>query len=663
MIWYQIDIGIPIVVYNLSWPGSRGALKHVAPRRCVSDGERPQVGRGDTESPSQRLRLKPRRPEARVGVDARGPSVHSHTVAYAREDIDKVRERTDLAELAAEVTKVKRSGRSVMAVCPFHNEKTPSLSIDPARGLYHCFGCGKSGDVFSWIEETQNVDFAGAVELLARRVGVTLTETPGASKRRSRREALVAAVADAVTFYNERLKAAPDAAPARAYLRGRGYDADVVDRFRLGFAPDAWDELTGYLRERKHSEEVLTVAGLGSRSRRGSIIDRFRGRVMFPIYDLRGDAVGFGARLLQGDGPKYLNSPETPVYHKSRLLYGLNWAKSDIVRSGEAVVVEGYTDVIAFHLAERPIAVATCGTALVDDHLGLLRRFTERIVLAFDADAAGTGAALRGFDKAVPGDLDLRVGLLPEGRDPADLVSDGDTELLTKAIAASIPLIQFRIEQDLAGYDLDEPEARGRAAATAAKLIALHPNAVVRHEYSVLVSRRTGVDLAVVERAVAGALPAPQRREPAPVERQLTGLDKAERELLRLVLANDPSIRGFELSQDLFADADHRAGFELVGPAILELSVGVPPDLGSLLGDEASPLIRLLSELALEDRPLADAEDIVSRLRIGRIDERIDSLRRHLETLNPKGQPEVYSDTFEELIALERERRELRERP
>ncbi len=584
-------------------------------------------------------------------------------MAYAREDIDRVRERTDLAELAAEVTKVKRSGRSVMAVCPFHSEKTPSLSIDPARGLYHCFGCGKSGDVFSWIEETQGVDFAGSVELLARRAGVTLTETPGASKRRSRREALVAAMSDAVSFYTERLKSAPDAASARSYLRGRGYDTGVVDRFKLGYAPAAWDELTKHLRDRGHAEDAITLAGLGSRSRRGTVIDRFRGRVLFPIYDLRGDPVGFGARLLEGDGPKYLNSPETPIYHKSRLLYGLNWAKSEIVRAGEAVVVEGYTDVIAFHLADRPIAVATCGTALVDDHLDLLRRFSERIVLAFDADSAGTGAALRGFDKVLPGELDLRVGLLPEGRDPADLVGEGDEELLRKAVAESIPLLQFRIEQDLAGYDLDEAEARGRAAAAAARLVALHPNAVVRHEYAVLVSRRTGVDLSVVEAAVRGSLPAPPRSRQSEPMRRLSGQEKAERELLRLVLANDPGLRGESVDADLFADETHRAGYELVAPSIADLPAGVAPDLGSLLGDDASPLIRLLSELALEDRPLADAGDIVSRLRIGRIDERVDSLRRRLEAVDPNGQSQVYSDTFEELIALERERRELRERP
>jgi DNA primase len=585
-------------------------------------------------------------------------------VAYAREDIDRVRERTDLAELAGEVTRVKRSGRSVMAVCPFHDEKTPSLSIDPARGLYHCFGCGKSGDVFSWVQETHGVDFVGALELLARRAGVTLTESPGEQRRRGKREAMVAAVREAVDFYRERLRSAPDAAQARAYLRGRGYDGDTVDRFDLGYSPSEWDALSRHLRDTGHKDDIVIGAGLGSRSRRGSIIDRFRGRVMFPIFDLRGDPVGFGARLLEGDGPKYLNSAETSIYHKSRLLYGLNWAKSDIVRHGEAVVVEGYTDVIAFHLAERPVAVATCGTALVDEHLDLLRRFTERIVLAFDSDAAGTSAALRGFDKTMPGDLDLRVGALPEGRDPADLVADGDATELLAAVSASIPLLQFRIEQDLAGYDLDEPEARGRAAHAAARLVALHPDAVVRHEYAVMVSRRTGVDLGVVEDAVSGALPRPARdRRPNETGEKALGVrEKAERELLRLLLANDPGIRGIDLAPEVFQDPTHREAFERIADPILSLPAGEAPDLGTILGRDATPLTSMLSGLALEDRPLEDARRLIDRIRLEDVDRRIEAVRRKLEGLDPDGDAQTYTGTFEELIALERERRDLRGR-
>ncbi len=584
-------------------------------------------------------------------------------VAYPREDIDKVRDRTDLAELAAEVTKVKRSGRSVMAVCPFHNEKTPSLSIDPARGLYHCFGCGKSGDVFTWIEETQGVDFVGALELLARRAGVALTEAPGEGKRRGQREALVAAVADAVTFYRERLRSSPDAAAARAYVRSRGYDADVVEQFDLGYSPAGWDELSRHLVAGGHEDRTLITAGLSSRSSRGSLIDRFRGRVMFPIFDLRGDPVGFGARILEGDGPKYLNSRESPIYHKSRLLYGLNWAKSAIVREREAVVVEGYTDVIGFSLAGRPVAVATCGTALVDEHLDLLRRFSERVVLAFDSDAAGTGAALRGFDRAVPGELDLRVALLPEGRDPADLVRDGEEEVLLKSIADSLPLLQFRIEQDLEDFDLNEAEGRGRAANASAKLVALHPDPIVRHEYAVLVSRRTGVDLDVIERAVARASGGSRRSGPAPEPvRRLTGREKAERELLRLLLANDAGLANVTIESELFSDEDHRAAYAMIEPVIAGLAPGTPPDLGALFGDEVTPLARMLSALALSDRPLSDAGELVARLEREQLDARIDVVRRRLAELDPETERQTYSDTSRELIALEQKRREVRGR-
>jgi DNA primase len=437
-------------------------------------------------------------------------------VAYRREDIDAVRDKTDLAELASEVTKVKRSGRSTMAVCPFHSEKTPSLSIDAARGLYHCFGCGKSGDVYRWVQETQGLDFAGAVEFLARRAGFTLTVDPAEAKSRGKRERLVEVTRAAVAFYTERLKTAPDAGAARGYLRSRGYDADVVDTFSLGYSPDGWDNLVNHLRDLGTRDETMIAAGLASRSSRGGLIDRFRGRVMFPIFDVRGDAVGFGARVLDGDGPKYLNSSESAIYHKSRLLYGLNWAKSDIVRQDTAVVVEGYTDVIAMHLAGMPIAVATCGTALGEDHLDLLRRFSERVVFAFDADEAGAGAALRGFDRSVPGDLDLRIALLPDGKDPADVVAAGDADRLRTAIAESEPLLKFRIETELSHYDLDEPEARAKAVRAAASVIALHPDPVTRHEYAVLVSRSTGVELRFVESAMRrGGQPSTGERPPA----------------------------------------------------------------------------------------------------------------------------------------------------
>ncbi|MFQ5947990.1 MAG: DNA primase [Acidimicrobiia bacterium] len=582
-------------------------------------------------------------------------------MAYQRDDIERVRAATDLVELVEELTKVKRSGRTVMAICPFHQEKTPSMSVDAARGLYHCFGCGASGDLFKFVQETQALDFNEAVELLARRSGITLQRDPQAARRRGRRESLITAVKEAVAFYHDRLRTGADAAAARSYLRGRGYDAGVVARFQIGYAPAEGDRLIRHLRGAEIAEASILGAGLAVRSREGRLVDRFRGRILFPIFDLRGDPAGFGARLLDGTGPKYLNSPETPLYRKSRLLYGLNWAKSEIVRAGYAAVVEGYTDVIALHQAGMSLAVATCGTALGEPHLDLLRRFTERVVLMFDADAAGIGASLRGFEQSPPGDLDLRMAMLPAGQDPAELVSSGDTETLRKAIDDSQPLLQFRVERELERFDLSEPEARGRAVRVAAGLAARHPDPVTRREYAVFLARRTGADLDLVASAVEQAARAGGR---ARGERQettgrLSGQEKAEREFLRLLLVNHPGAREVEVGPEVFTREDHARAYELLAPAVLALDPGEPPDLGTLVGQDDTEVGRMLRTLAFSERPLADPEELARRLQVGSLDGRIQELRRLLEGMNPEQEPETYSARFEELIGLERNRREL----
>ncbi len=579
-------------------------------------------------------------------------------MAFQREDIERVRAATNLVELVGEVTKVKKSGRNVMAVCPFHQEKTPSMSVDAARGLYHCFGCGESGDLFRFVEQTQGLNFSEALELLARRAGIQLRIDPAAQKRRGEREELVEAVGAAIEFYHERLRKADDAGAARSYLRGRGYDTDVVERFQIGYSPDAFTALYDHLRgERKIPDRIMEKAGLVARNQRGRRYDRFRGRVMFPIFDLRGDPVGFGARLLAGEGPKYLNSPETQIYRKSNLLYGLNWAKSEMVRQGVAVVVEGYTDVIAVHQADVP-AVATCGTAFGEGHLDLLRRFTERVVLAFDADEAGVGAALRGFEHSVPGDLDLRVAPLPPGRDPGDLAESGDIDLLRKAVSleSSVPLLQFRLEQELGRHRLDEAEARGRAIKAAATIVARHPDPVTRHEYAVFLSRRTGVDLPVIEQAVlrAGRTHAPAAAaEVASGYRQpQTGRGRAEQEYLRLMLANAPGLAESTLDAEAFVDPMHQEAFRLLAPVIAELEPGAAPELGSLIGDDPGEPASLLRHLAMVDRPLAGAADLARRITVWQLEDRIRHLQSALASVLP-GEDRSH-ETAELLGLLER---------
>ncbi len=494
------------------------------------------------------------------------------------DDRERVRAAVNLVEQFAAVTKVKRSGRSHMALCPFHQEKTPSLSIDPARGLFYCHGCHKGGDVFTLVQETQGLSFPEALETLARQAGIVLSRRPGDGRRAAERERLVGVMRRAVDFYTQRLLTGPDAGPARAYLRSRGYDRPLVEKFGLGFAPTGAPFLRTELRAAGVSDADMERAGLiirrGPRSRGADgITDRFWGRVMFPIYDLRGDPVGFGARLLSGTGPKYLNSPETALYRKSRLLYGLHLARRQISRDGESVVVEGYTDVIALHQAGMESAVATCGTALGEEHLEVLGRMGERIVLAFDADRAGSDAVLRGERVSRRSDrrLDLRVAGLPGGKDPADLVQDGRTDELREAVRNARPALQYRIERRLRRVDPSEPESRARAVNELAPLVAAVGDSTTRAQYEQLLSRGTGVGITQIRAAVGrsgGRVTAGRAESGAPPPKEPgSGSDRGspmERELLRAILLNQPALRELEVDSTLFADGLSRRIFEAI---------------------------------------------------------------------------------------------------
>jgi DNA primase len=387
---------------------------------------------------------------------------------------------------------------------------------------------------------------------------------------------------------------------------------------------------------------------------------------MFPIFDLRGDPVGFGARILEGEGPKYLNSPETRNYQKARLLYGLNWAKPDITRAGYSLVVEGYTDVIGLHLAGMPQAVATCGTALGEEHFDLLRRFSERVVLAFDADQAGAGAAIRGDELEIPVqlNLDLRVAVIPEGKDPADLVRAGELDVMRSAVEGSVPLLQFRLERELEKYDITEPEGRARAVRAACGLIARQRDDLVRREYGRFVARRVGTEYEVVMAEIKRG-PKFSRSEPSPPEplpRRRTGVERAERELLRALIANDARLTGVEVDAALFTEGVFRDAFLQLAPALVDLPPGEPPDLAALIGDGDTSAPALLRGLALDALPISDPVALVDRLRAWGIERDVAELRSHLDRTDPSEEPETYSALFEQLIGLERKKRDLGDR-
>ncbi len=410
-----------------------------------------------------------------------------------------MRQATDIVGLISEHLALRKVGRRWVGLCPFHQENTPSFSVNAEEGVYHCFGCHASGDAISFLRSVEHLDFVDAVERLASRAHITLHDSasPADAARKRRREQLYAVMEAAVDYYHHQLHSSKEGERALSYLASRGYGESTVSTFRLGYSPEDFDAL---VRALSFSPPLLVEAGLGYMNRRGRFQDAFRGRVLFPIFDAGGHPVAFGGRVIPGHppggdtaAPKYKNSSETPIYSKRRTLYGLNWAKSDVAATGEIVVCEGYTDVIGCFQAGIPRAVATCGTALADEHFATLRKFARRIVLAYDADSAGQAGAERVYAWERAHDVEVAVAALPNGSDPGELAS-ADPEALTRAIAGAKQFAGFRIDRLLAGADLATGEGRARAFESALPIIAEHPNELVRDHYLMVVVSRTGVD-------------------------------------------------------------------------------------------------------------------------------------------------------------------------
>ena len=400
------------------------------------------------------------------------------------DDIERVRTAISIVDVVGEYVTLRRVGRSLVGLCPFHSEKSGSFNVREDTGRFKCFGCNAGGDVFKFIQDIEHLDFVASVERLALRAGVELhyTTGPGAGKDRKRRQQLLEVMEKAVAWYEKRLLEAPDGRAARDYLRSRGITGEIARQFRLGWAPDDWDTLC---REIGVADDLLRDVGLGFTNKRGRMQDSFRARVLFPIFDETGAPVAFGGRVLPGsdDPAKYKNSSETAIYAKSRTLYGVNWAKNDIVKADTVVVCEGYTDVIGFHRSGVGIAVATCGTALTEDHVRLLKRFATKVVLAFDADAAGQGAAARFYEWEKRYDVQVSVARFAQGKDPGDLASS-NPESLREAVTAATPFLGFRVKRALDAGTITTPEGRARTAESAITIINEHPDINVRRLYA-----------------------------------------------------------------------------------------------------------------------------------------------------------------------------------
>jgi DNA primase len=562
-------------------------------------------------------------------------------VGIQDDDIASVRAATDIVAVISEHVALKRVGRRWTGLCPFHSEKSGSFSVNAEEKLYYCFGCGAKGDVITFVREIEHLDFVGAVEKLAAKAGITLRyDDENQNEGRKKRAKLLDAVGKAVEWYHERLLSAKDAAPARGYLRSRGLTGDDVRAYKVGWAPEGWDELARAL---KVPNDVFVEAGLGFMNSRGRPTDAFRGRVLFPIFDVSGDPVGFGGRIMPGnEGAKYKNSVDSAIYNKSRLLYGLNWSKADIVRADEAIVCEGYTDVIGFAKAGVPRAVATCGTALTEEHVKVLRSFARRVVLAFDADAAGQNAAERVYAWERQYDLDVAVAAFPGGVDPAELAQT-DPGALATAVAEAKPFLKFRLDRVLAAAPLDTPEQRVRAAESAMAVVQEHPSDLVQDQYLLEVAAHCRIDAdqlrgrrftaPVVPGAKGGkAKPAARRNgptndEPPPPDEwydddqppprgtlvrsdrprsRRPARDTAETEALRLYVWRRDEIDPW-LDEALFRDPASLAAFQAL------VATSSVADAVAMAGADDPDAADLLQRLAVEETE-ADAHDVLTRL-------------------------------------------------
>ncbi|MBM7504666.1 DNA primase [Agromyces aurantiacus] len=438
-------------------------------------------------------------------------------------DVEEVKARTNIADIIGEHVSLKSAGvGSMKGLCPFHDERSPSFHVTPQRGFYHCFGCGESGDVYTFLQRMDHVSFTEAVERLAGRIGFELHyEDGGPAADHGNRARLLAANQAAAEFFVERLTS-PEAEVGRRFLGERGFDAAAAAHFGVGFAPKSWDALTDHLKAKGFTTEELSAAGLVSQGDRG-VYDRFRGRLIWPIRDVTGQTVGFGARkLLEDDpGPKYLNTPETAIYHKAQVLYGLDIAKRDIAKTHRVVVVEGYTDVMACHLAGVTTAIATCGTSFGVDHIKVLRRVlgddsgVGEVVFTFDGDAAGQKAAMRAFAEEKRFAAQTFVAVAPDGLDPCDLrLARGDGAVRT-LIETKTPMFEFVIRHTLSRFDLETVEGRVAALRAAAPIVADLRDPALRPGYTRELARMLGMELGEVARAVRSA----EGRERAPSDR------------------------------------------------------------------------------------------------------------------------------------------------
>ncbi|MDP4653411.1 MAG: DNA primase [Candidatus Nanopelagicales bacterium] len=595
-------------------------------------------------------------------------------------DVSYVRDHSPIDEVVGDYVQLKSAGGGQKkGLCPFHDEKSPSFHVTPARGYFHCFGCQEGGDVIAFIMKIDHLSFTETIERLASRIGYQLTyeQSSGGPKAPTvQRSRLLEANSQASIFYQEQLQL-PTASHARELLIKRGFDKTASQSFEIGYAPDQWDALSKFLLGKGFSAEELLLAGLTKEGTKGAI-DRFRNRLIWPIRDISGDLVGFGARKLASDeedtGPKYLNTPETSIYKKSQVLYGLDKAKKEIAKKRQVVIVEGYTDVMAAHLAGIPTAVATCGTAFGDEHIRILRRllmdddaFRGEVIFTFDGDAAGQKAALRAFGDDQKFVTQTFVAVEPSGLDPSDLRQEMGDAALRDLIARRVPLFEFAIKSSIKQFDLGNADGRVQALNAAAPLIGRIRDTSLRPEYARSLAGWLGMEVEVVMAAVkkntstrstsVDAALAGEQWRPDPSEPRLI----LEREVLKVRLQMPALFRNWpELEKNAFSH-----------PAYIKLRefIDTQEDLMAvnLEATDSDELKSFITELMVEpirtDGEISDryVSSITARLNEVALARSIAEVKSSLQRLNPLESESEYNQMFSRLVEMEAKRRALRE--
>ncbi|MEK9520143.1 DNA primase [Streptomyces sp. NPDC087908] len=610
------------------------------------------------------------------------------------DDVKAVRDAVPIDAVVSEYLQLRNAGGgNLKGLCPFHDEKSPSFQVSPGKGLFHCFGCQEGGDTIAFVMKIDHLSFSETVERLAAKAGITLRYEEGGynpGHQRGERIRLIEAHKVAAQFYVDQLDS-PEAEIGRKFLAERGFDQAAAAHFAVGYSPAGWDHLTRYLRGKGFSDKELILSGLSQDGRRGPI-DRFRGRLMWPIKDVGGEIVGFGARRLRDDdnGPKYLNTPETPIYKKSQVLYGIDLAKKDIAKVSRAVVVEGYTDVMACHLAGVTTAIATCGTAFGGDHIKILRRLlmdngSARVIFTFDGDAAGQKAALRAFEDDQKFAAETYIAIAPDGMDPCDLrLAKGD-EAVADLVQPRTPLFEFALRQIVKRYDLETPAGRAAALDEAAPVVARIKNIGAQHEVAVQLAGMLGIlDTQFVVKRVAqlarwardrgGKNPAPQQTPPrgydtaaptggpvpsGPALNLRSPAHRTERELLKLALQRpelvSPAFDAYGI--DEFTAPPYAAVRQCVQDA--GGATGAPSDYLATVREAApNDTVRaLVTELAVEtifaktvDEAYAGDQLVTVRLRA--VDRRIREVQGTLARLGAHGDPEQVGAVQNELWVL-----------